>query len=227
MTAKRSSKAVPPGDIARDTVDGIRAEPKVALRIGLTAQRCPDAAPGKARFDCDGRALIVEDLVLRRWRQRRSPNETFHGCRLPPRTWDVARAVLLAGFAIDAHASVETLEQSIAGVRTVHPFWKPPAAIHFLVLLLFLKNRGLLQQILDRVRAFEKPGLPDLVLYRRGTKIQPHGFIFAEVKRSVGSWRERLSSAQASELQFLRSIGLKAGVVRILETPARSTSSTI
>jgi hypothetical protein len=91
MTKSRSSRpltrsidAAPPAGGA--TAEARQPEPKVALRISLIARRCSGDSPGKARFDCVGGALIVEDLVLRRWRQRRSPDETFHGCRLPPRT---------------------------------------------------------------------------------------------------------------------------------------------
>jgi hypothetical protein len=102
-----------------------------------------------------------------------------------------------------------------------HPLWKPPAPVHFLVLLRFLRERDLLEDVMDRVREFDRPGLPDLALYRRRADRHAYGFIFAEVKRSVGRWREPLSKAQRSELQFLRSVGLKAGVVRIIETVAK------
>jgi hypothetical protein len=192
-------------------------EPRVALKISLVAQRSEETADRKARFTCDGRALIVEDLVLRRWRQRRRADETFHGCRLPPRTWDVARECLANGFCLGPEDDVDGFQRQAAKVRSEHPLWKHPSATHFLVILRFLNERGVLQQVLDHSREFASPGLPDLVLYRRRGHGQHYGFIFVEVKRTVGRWREPLSPAQRAELQFLRSLGLKAGVVRVIE----------
>ena len=195
-----------------------QAEPRVALRIRMVARRCPGGEPGKARFfGDDGGALIVEDLVLRRWRQRRSPIETFHGCRLPPRTWDVVKACLEAGFALRPGTTVENLHNYIVQVRAQLPHWKPPPAVHLFALLQFLNERRVLQEILNRQRDFESPGLPDLALYRRRLDGRVCGVIFAEVKRSVGRWRESVSKAQKSELLFLRSLGLKAGVARVIE----------
>jgi hypothetical protein len=61
-----------------------------------------------------------------------------------------------------------------------------------------------------------RPGVADLFLFKRRSDGAPYGVRFVEVKRPD----ERLQPHQIAELRFMRSIGFRAGVVRLLERPA-------
>jgi hypothetical protein len=121
------------------------------------------------------------------------------------------------GYCLESDSSGEGLEQTLVAVRAREPQWKAPPAVHLSALLRLLSERGRLVQMLERQRDSAAPGLPDLALYRRAPNGRPYGVIFAEVKRTAGKWREPLSPAQRSELSFLRALGFKAGVVRVVE----------
>lgn len=82
---------------------------------------------------------------------------------------------------------------------------------------------GDLQALIDRHTSGAvdpaRPGTPDLVVYKRRPDGTPCGVRFVEVKRG-GRDPERLAPHQLAELRFLKSLGLKAGVLRLEERPA-------
>lgn len=81
----------------------------------------------------------------------------------------------------------------------------------------YLKRRNLLQGILVRHETVDpsSPGIPDLFLFRVEADGQVAGARFVEVKKP----EEALLKSQIDELLCLRGLGLKAGVVRLSETP--------
>jgi hypothetical protein len=60
-----------------------------------------------------------------------------------------------------------------------------------------------------------KPGVPDLLVFKKTSKGTPHGFRFVEVKRP----KERIAAHQRAEIAFLRQLGMRAGVLRLIEEP--------
>lgn len=80
----------------------------------------------------------------------------------------------------------------------------------------YLKRRGKLQSILMRHTNIDpgSPGIPDLFLYRLEADGGVTGAKFVEVKRM----KEALLPSQASELRFQKTLDLKAGVVRLVES---------
>lgn len=61
-----------------------------------------------------------------------------------------------------------------------------------------------------------KPGVPDLFVFKKRADGRPYAVRFVEVKRG-GSPPERLMPHQLEEIQFLKRIGVKAGVLRLEE----------
>jgi hypothetical protein len=59
----------------------------------------------------------------------------------------------------------------------------------------------------------KKPGVPDLLVFKKTSKGTPYGFRFVEVKRP----KEKLAPHQRAEIAFLRQLGMKAGVLRLVE----------
>jgi hypothetical protein len=58
-----------------------------------------------------------------------------------------------------------------------------------------------------------RPGVPDLFVFKRRPDRKPFAVRFVEVKRP----REAVKPHQLAEIHFMRSIGLRAGVLRLIE----------
>lgn len=58
-----------------------------------------------------------------------------------------------------------------------------------------------------------KPGVPDLLVFKRRADKSPFALRFVEVKRPA----EKVQPHQLAEIRFMRSIGLRAGVLRLIE----------
>lgn len=58
----------------------MKDEPRVSLRISLIAKRCNDGEKGKARFDCEGEALINTPNLYCRTRYE-IDSSASQGCR--------------------------------------------------------------------------------------------------------------------------------------------------
>ncbi len=161
----------------------------------------------------DGKWMIPERIILTRWRKKAPrEGETYHGFRLPPGTWQTLRNEEFEDFDWH-HASVDDVRRVLARVRRRSPTLGAPGAPALLVLGRHLEDLAVLSRVLERERDSQHPGLPDLFLYRRKASRFIEGEKFVEVK----SPSDRLSKQQIEELEFLRNLGLGAGVVRLIE----------
>jgi hypothetical protein len=145
-------------------------------------------------------------------------NRSFHGCRLGPNVWRAIdrafghNAEIICG--LDAVAIAEAREQLNAG-RQQHHLYLPEAST--LKDLLTLLGPARLQQVLDRhldEQRSDKFGTPDLFLFSRNSStLKPAFYRLVEVKKPI----ERISNDQHDEIAFLRSIGVPARVLRLIE----------
>lgn len=123
-----------------------------------------------------------------------------------------------SGVALNELMDRERLIEAIRVVRAQHPTLKPTQVDRLLVVMAFLKSRGVLEAVVQRERTLANPGLPDLVLWRRSPSRGVHGVHFVELKVKRKSRDvERLSPGQKGEIAFLSEIGLKARHVLMLE----------
>lgn len=161
---------------------------------------------------------IPEDVVLLRWRRRIMKGHTFHGCRLGPNTW---RAI---GYAFGSEAeqicclSVKEIaagREELGLDKDSHHFWLPdPSTV---ACLFEAMGPERLAQILNRhlsPERFDKFGTPDLFLFaKKRPKQRVSFFRLVEVKKPD----EPISLDQHEEIAFLRSIGVPARVLRLIE----------
>jgi hypothetical protein len=202
-------------------------QPAMSLRIPLTVTRwSPSGRPDRVRYCYGTLALIPEELVLRRWRDRsREPSATargvrFDGCRLPPGTWRLLRRWMEDGLSLEELTNQDVLSRHAERSRQAGLKLRAPQVTKFAAMLGFLKEKkkGVLQKVMDRPRAADKPGIPDLFLYRVDRNGHVQGGRFVEVKRWDRRRKsERVSTAQKEEIAFLRGLGLVAEVVSLLE----------
>jgi hypothetical protein len=197
----------------------------MSLGISLTVRRCKPAEHqgGRVRFVLGKRCRPGEAVVLRRWRDRsREPSAvatgtTFDGCRLPPGTFQLLDACAKAGLELCAAVTPEILRPYYKCARVEHPRWKAPNVTHLAALMACLANTKRLIAIVKHERRTENPGLPDLFLWKRDKKGRPFGGQFIEVKRRTRTFTEPLSKEQRAEIVFLKSIGVKARPVYLIE----------
>jgi hypothetical protein len=196
----------------------------VSLRISTIVQRCSRNEAGKVRVRLGDKCVIVEDLVLHRWRQRGKSagnGECFDGCRLRPNTWRVLRLAADAGLPLMKPMAKDMLAEALAPVYVANPTLRATQVDKLLSVVAHLQSRGVLEDVVRRERSEANPGLPDLFLWRSDGSRAVQGGQFIEVKRQTTNpkWREPLSPGQKSELEFLRSLGLVARVVWLTEMP--------
>jgi hypothetical protein len=193
-----------------------------ALRISHVVRgRINDGARVQYLVDPEGKGDerdIPEDVVLRRWRRRTMDGHTFHGCRLGPNTW---RAI---GYAFGSEAericslSVEQIavgRQDLSLDNDSHHFRLPEAST--VACLFQALGPGQLEKILRRhlsPERVERFGTPDLFLFaRKRQEAKVSFFRLVEVKKPG----EHISRDQHEEIAFLRSIGVPARVLRLIE----------
>lgn len=166
----------------------------------------------------DSERAIPEDVVLKRWRRREMTGHTFHGCRLGPNIW---RAVHKAFGNIAPLVCQLTAGEISAAREALHHekddqhLWLPDPSS--LLSLFNALGPVRLQATLDRHLSQEREGrfgTPDLFLFAKGGSANAVAFYrLVEVKKP----RERISSDQHEEIAFLRSIGIPARVLRLIE----------
>jgi hypothetical protein len=192
-----------------------------ALRISHVVHgRINDGGRVRYLVDPDGNGeerAIPEDVVLLRWRRRTMAAHTFHGCRLGPNTW---RAI---GYAFGSEAeqicslSVEQIasgRQDLGLDKDSHHFWLPDAST--VACLFQALGPGQLDKILRRHLSPERVnrfGTPDLFLFAKKRAARVSFFRLVEVKKPC----EDISRDQHEEIAFLRSIGVPARVLRLIE----------
>ena len=100
-----------------------------------------------------------------------------------------------------------------------HPTWKAPNLENTIALLSYLQQRNKLKEMLARERSTANPGLPDLFLWQRTKEGALTGGQFVEVKRSTHrpSLKEAESAEERSERMFLKSLGIRARVLYLVQ----------
>ena len=193
-----------------------------ALRISHVVRgRLNDGSRVQYLVDPEGKGDerdIPEDVVLRRWRRRTMVGHTFHGCGLGPNTW---RAI---GYAFGSEAEQIcslSVEQIAAGRQDLsldndsHHFRLPDAST--VACLFQALGPGQLEKILRRhlsPERVERFGTPDLFLFaKKRQEAKVSFFRLVEVKKPG----EHISRDQHEEIAFLRSIGVPARVLRLIE----------
>lgn len=178
---------------------------------------------GRVRYfiDPEGQSrerAIPEDVVLRRWRSRVMVGQSFHGARMGPNLW---RAVSVA-LGSDAQAICQMSADEISRAREnlhqdqpIHKLWLPDTSI-LLDMFAFLGPERLqiiLARHLDPSR-MGRFGTPDLFLFTRATtRSKAPFFRMVEVKKP----QESVSIDQMEEMTFLRSLGIPARLLRLIE----------
>jgi hypothetical protein len=164
------------------------------------------------------RREIPENVVLIRWRKREMTGHSFHGCRLSPNLW---RAIGRA-YGNDASqicglmpAQLESGQQIIQKDAADHHLKVP--RLDILQALISVLGPQKLQKILDRhldASRSDRYGTPDLFLFAQESsegRVALHRLV--EVKKP----KERISADQHEEIEFLRSIGIPARILRLIE----------
>lgn len=164
-------------------------------------------------------APIPETLIAERWRRlgsTRADGSTYHGCRLKPSLWRLVAAALarrpdLLSLPVEEVAALLPTIRDEARASGQHLGTISPRVL--LTLLRFLARGDRIARILEAHRQRPRDGVTDLLLYRQrnGRAIDFH---FVEVKKAT----ERVYADQVEEIEMLRGLGLKAGIVR-LEAP--------
>lgn len=166
----------------------------------------------------DPKKDISENVVLKRWRRQKLTNHGFSGIRLNPKIWRSIGKIF--GNKPDKWASLsaEDIATYLQMGRELHP--GETKAIPSATTLSILFNVCGPENLCKIYKRHSDPsrdgffGTPDLFLYTvnlKTKKIQNAHFI--EVKRPD----ERLSDDQIDEIAFLKSLGLQAGVYRLIE----------
>ena len=163
-------------------------------------------------------SAIPEEVILYRWRKREFQSLSFKGFRLSPNIW---RSV---GMALGSDAKIiSKLEADSIRIKyreaskplSDHNYPSPEASnLKFLFSGMKVNQ---LQLILDRhldPDRSDRYGTPDLFLFSVNPSTKEVSIVrFVEVKKP----KEPLSTDQAEEITFLRSIGIKARLLRLIE----------
>lgn len=165
-----------------------------------------------------GQKVIPEQIVLKRWRKRKFVHSVPRGFRLSPNFW---RAI---GITLGKNAKniklfnkneIETNFKKHQEVIRSKKF-KIQSASNIIEIFKYLETHQL-QLILDRhldPNREKKYGTPDLFLFLEHKKTNSISrACFVEVKRP----NEPLSNDQINEINFLRNIGLRSRVFRLIE----------
>ena len=170
-----------------------------------------------------------EDIVLCRWQERakelaqRATRTRFDGCRLPSGTWTLLRGWIRDGLPPESLTDPQVLNEYAALNRAAGGKLRTPVASKFAQMIRYLLNKRVLDDVISRERSLANPGIPDLFLYRLDAEQRVYGGFFVEVKRNPqAGTRETVSAGQRAEIEFLRSLGLRAQVVYLVERAPRA-----
>lgn len=179
----------------------------------------------RVKYFVDPKGLVLtkaipEEVVLRRWRQRKLQGYTFRGARLNPNLWRKLPNAL--GLSIDLLVKLPPNEISaIISQAKINcsdgAYALPPPQIALAILQVVGSERlhALLARHNDPKR-HDRYGTPDLFLYAEETGFHSPQFArFVEVKKPD----EPLSNDQKEEIDFLNNLGLQARVLRLIERP--------
>lgn len=170
----------------------------------------------RVRYEEEGRLLKSEGLVRHRCRRAK-----YDAVCLPPSIWRVLGTVeRLQALAPDA-SLLELVER--AGARRPRPMARAIEAVRAAIPA--AKRRAIVERHTCGGALPDRPGTPDLLVYRTRADGTPHDVRFVEVKRG-GPRPERLEEHQREELTFLRKHRFRAGVFRLEERRAFAARST-
>lgn len=166
----------------------------------------------------DEERAIPEEVVPKRWRRRTSTGHRFHEFRLGPNTWRaLAHAFEFSASKIcrlTAH-EIDLTRKSLKLNDEKKHLWLPSAnSVWSMTHVIGAKK---LQHILDRHTNPDhagRYGTPDLFLFAtRSVDDKPAFYRMVEVKKPD----EPTSEDQKTEILFLRSIGVPARILRLIE----------
>jgi hypothetical protein len=154
----------------------------------------------------DGQLVTSERLVMRRARR------AGYGCfRLRPYLWRLLPHIAPEGMDWGGlPPSRDGDERLVATLR------KREKLIAVLSTLSSTKLRKLASRHAGSQVDPKSPGVPDLIAFKKSPKGAPYAFRFVEVKRP----KERLGAHQEAEIAFMRGLGMRAGVLRLVEQGA-------
>jgi hypothetical protein len=143
------------------------------------------------------------------------------GVRLPPSTWRALGLVLPHDQALWKDLDEGTIRRLLAEKKQLlreGQLRAPPTQSILAMMRIPKLGPQVIRKLIQRHSDPEsvdprRPGVPDLFLWAHDEDNRPCAPRFVEVKRPD----ERLFKQQRAELEFLRSLGLKAGVFRLVE----------
>ena len=168
---------------------------------------------GRVTYLCeDGRRRTPERVVLWRWRKC-----GFGGYRLRPNIWRVLGEMPALRGRLPIEKIAEILgHKKREGGETAKLLPRPELICDLLVALSAQRVMALVAHHSDGIAVdAREPGVPDLFLFKRRPDGDPWCVRLVEVKRPD----ERIRSHQEAEIHYLRGLGLRAGVVRLIERP--------
>lgn len=172
----------------------------------------------------DGPKGVAEAVVLHRWRRRRMEGYVFSGARLGPNLWRTLALVLPGKPAEWAGLSPERIAACVTTSResgSMFPRSLPNAKVlHALFTVCGARRLGHLIARHTWESRGEQYGTPDLFLFAMESQTGRISMArFVEVKKP----EEAVSADQKEEIAFLRSLGLQARVLRLIERDAAGT----
>ena len=187
------------------------------ITLGVSRSVPPPVRSGtRVRYRIHGAEMIAEQVIRTRWIKGRPENR---GHRLDPRIWAILGALLPHLPQPPASAMEEDVRAAYRKAKNLPTRSRPVVSV---VALLRMLSEERLRKLIERhcpPDAADPLGVPDLLLFRvtRSFQAETRGRLYAprfvEVKRP----RERLLPRQLEEIRFLRGLGLRAGVVRLVE----------
>lgn len=161
---------------------------------------------------------IPEQVVLKRWRRRKTAGRTFYGSRLSPTLW---RALVVTLDATVDHWQTYDLEdlthrrEDKQAKLRASTLSRPPSPT-ILQALIAVCGVPRLKKLVERHSAPEhagRSGVPDLFLFARDRDGAIRCVNFVEVKKP----NEPVSRDQQDEIEFMQRIGLPVRVFRLTE----------
>jgi hypothetical protein len=170
------------------------------------------------------RKAVAESVLLQRWRHRASPTHTYSGSRLPPHLWRAVATAFPRPASRWWEATESDLRERIATLRASRPDQARSLPGPSVLRALFEAcGPERLDRLIARHTAPERSdrfGTPDLFLCARNRRTgRLTAARFVEVKKPG----EAVSTDQLEESEFLRVIGLRADLVRLVEARASAT----
>ena len=153
---------------------------------------------------------IPEDVILTRWKKA-----GFFGHRLRPNLWWVLGQLpeLRKGLAFEEVTRI-LLEKKLEGGEIAERLPRAHVVVDLCAALLPARLAALKKRHSEGSQVDPRhPGVPDLFLFKRRVDGTPYAVRFVEVKRPG----EQIAPHQIAEIRFMRTIGCKVGVVRLIE----------